>query len=73
MKTKANEGECMIWTPDGIWYQYVDEFQNVGSSFVGRISRRSVDEFCRENRLALSTFEGERRTGAVGSQAELAA
>jgi hypothetical protein len=46
----------MIWTPDGVWYQYLDEWKRVRSSYCGRQSLVSVQAFAREHGLPLSVF-----------------
>lgn len=62
--TKAENAELMIWTSDGVWFQYVDERGQVRTNYVGRLSQFAVEDFCRQNGLALEVWNETKRRSA---------
>jgi hypothetical protein len=35
----SSRGECMIWTPDGVWYQYRDDRWKRRSKSAAEVAR----------------------------------
>jgi len=72
----AREKDLMIWSEDGVWLQTVDGDGRVRSSFCGRLSRTSVENFCHEHGLAFAVHGSAGRATAArgpstGAQARL--
>lgn len=51
-------GELVLWTPDGVWYQFRDCGQ-IRSSYLGRQSLPAVASFCRKHGLLFEVFESK--------------
>lgn len=59
--------ELLIWTPEGVWFQYHHPERGIVSSYLGRISLTSIELYARDHDLPYEVFDAMLSRRPVGT------
>lgn len=73
VRNTASRNELLIWTPDGVWFQYDHPERGIVSSYLGHQSQTGIETFAREHGIPVQVYRSlqcGRRGGRGGVNGE---